>query len=75
MKILDIQSQNEQRCKSVTIEFSSEEQTIQGKALYYMICAIDEMNSKNYQDLDIIEQARVDNRLDAAIDFINEMRK
>ena len=40
-----------------------------------MICAIDNMNSKNYQDLDIIERARVDNRLDAAIDFINEMRK
>ena len=75
MKILDIQSQNEQRYKSVTIEFSSEEQTIQGKALYYMICAIDKMISKNYQDLDIIERARGDNRLDAAIDFINEMRK
>ena len=75
MKILDIQSQNEQRYKSVTIEFSSEEQTIQGKALYYMICAIDNMNSKNYQDLDIIERARVDNRIDASIDFINEMRK
>ena len=75
MKILDIQSQNEQRYKSVTIEFSSEEQTIQGKALYYMICAIDEMNSKNYQDLELLERMRVDNRLDAAIDFINEMRK
>ena len=75
MKILDIQSQNEQRYKSVQIEFYNEEQTIQGKALYYMICAIDKMNSKNYQDLDIIERAQVDNRLDAAIDFINEMRK
>ena len=40
-----------------------------------MICAIDKMNSKNYQDLDIIERAQVDNRLDAAIDVINEMRK
>ena len=49
MKILDIQSQNEQRYKSVTIEFSSEEQTIQGKALYYMICAIDKMKYKLYE--------------------------
>ena len=75
MKILDIQSQNEQRYKSVTIEFSSEEQTIQGKALYYMICAIDKMYSKNYGDLELIEKMQVDARLDAAIDFINEMRK
>ena len=75
MKILDIQSQNGFNEKSVTIEFTTAEQTIQGKALYYMICAIDKMNSKDYKDLDIIEQAQVDNRLDAAIDFINAMRK
>ena len=73
MKILDIQSQNNNT--SVTIEFSSSEQTIQGKALYYMICAIDKMDSKNYGDLELIEKMQVDARLDAAIDFINEMRK
>lgn len=61
MKILDIQSQNGFSDKSVTIEFTTTEQTAQGKALYYFICAIDKM--------------QVDARLDAAIDFINEMRK
>lgn len=75
MKILDIQSQNEQRYKSVQIEFDNEEQTIQGKALYYLICAIDKMNSKNYTDLELLERMRVDSRIDAAIEFINEMRK
>ncbi len=75
MKILDIQSQNGFNNKLVTIEFDNEEQTIQGKALYYMICAIDKMNSKNYQDLELLERMRVDSRIDAAIDFINEMRK
>lgn len=75
MKILDIQSQNGFNNKLVTIEFDNEEQTIQGKALYYMICAIDKMNSKNYQDLELLERMRVDSRIDASIDFINEMRK
>ena len=75
MKILDIQSQNEQRYKSVQIEFDNEEQTIQGKALYYLICAIDKMNSKNYTDLELLERMRVDSRIDAVIEFINEMRK
>jgi hypothetical protein len=75
MRILDIQSQNGFNDKSVTIEFTTEEQTIQGKALYYMICAIDKMKYKDYKDLSIMERAQVDNRLDAAIDFINEMRK
>ena len=75
MKILDIQSQNEQRYKSVQIEFDNKEQTIKGKALYYMICAIDKMDSKDYKNLTIMERSQVDNRLDAVIDFINEMRK
>lgn len=75
MKILDIQSRNEFNNKLVTIEFTTDEQTIHGKALYYLICAIDKMNSKDYTDLELLERMRVDSRIDAAIEFINEMRK
>lgn len=75
MKILDIQSQNGFSDKSVTIEFTTTEQTVQGKALYYFICAIDKMQGKNYNDLTIMEKSQVNARLDSAIDFINAMRK
>lgn len=40
-----------------------------------MIYAIDKMNYKDYNDLTIIVKSQVAARLDAAIDFINEVRK
>ena len=60
---------------TVLINFNSLEDDIQSKALYYIICGIDKMNTKEYKDLDFMEKSQVDARLDAGIDMLTEMRK
>ncbi len=80
MKITSIQSNKEYKRdhlkeETVTIKLTNKEDDIQSKALYYLICAVNKMKYQNYKDLDFMTKMQVDARIDAAIDFLNEMRK
>ncbi len=80
MKITSIQSNKiydklELVEETVTIKLTNKEDNLQSKALYYLICAVNKMKYQNYKDLDFMTKIQVDARIDAAIDFLNEMRK
>lgn len=80
MKLLSIKSDKEYKNlqlvnETVLINFNGEESDLASRALYYLICGIDKMNCKDYRDLSIMELAQVDNRIDCAIELLNEMRK
>lgn len=80
MKITSIQSTKiydklELIDETIELRFSSSDENLQSKALYYLICAVYKMENKEYSELDLIAKMQTDNRIDAAIEYLNEMRK
>lgn len=80
MKITSIQSNKEYNKleliqETVTIKLTNNEDNLESKALYYLICAINKMENKEYTDLDFMTKMQVDSRIDAAIEFLEELKK
>jgi hypothetical protein len=62
---------------TITVNFdtSNPSNKPDGDALYYLICALDKMNSKSHKDLDFMEKMEVHNRLDSAIAKLQQIRQ
>jgi hypothetical protein len=61
--------------ETVTIKLTNKEDNLQSKALYYLICVIDKMETNDYKDLDFSTKMQVDTRIDAAIEFLEQLKK
>ena len=61
--------------ETVTIKLANKEDNLQSKALYYLICAINKMENKEYTELDFSTKMQVDTRIDAAIEFLEQLKK
>ncbi len=61
--------------ETITIILTNKESNIQSKALYYLICAINKMENNDYKDLDFSTKMQVDTRIDAAIEFLEQLKE